>query len=72
MGKTRQKTFVVINLAYIGDVMVCSALCEEIKKKNPESKLIFVTNNISAHVTESSPTVNEQRIFVKKREHRAD
>lgn len=70
MGKNRQKTFVVINLAYIGDVMVCSALCEEIKKNYPESKLIFVTNNISAQVAEGIPSVDEVRIFDKKKEHR--
>lgn len=70
MAKNRQKTFVVINLAYIGDVMVCSALCEEIKRNYPESKLIFVTNKISAQVAEGIPSVDEVRVFDKKKEHR--
>ena len=70
MAKNKQKTFVVINLAYIGDVMVCSALCEEIKRNYPESKLIFVTNKISAQVAEGIPSVDEVRVFDKKKEHR--
>ena len=70
MAKNKQKTFVVINLAYIGDVMVCSALCEEIKRNYPESKLIFVTNKISAQVAEGIPSVDVVRVFDKKKEHR--
>ena len=70
MAKNKQKTFVVINLAYIGDVMVCSALSEEIKRNYPESKLIFVTNKISAQVAEGIPSVDEVRVFDKKKEHR--
>ena len=47
-----------------------SALCEEIKRNYPDSKLIFVTNKVSSQVAEGIPSVDEVRIFDKKKEHR--
>lgn len=67
MERNNLKTFVVINLAYIGDVLICSVLCEEIKKNFPDSKLIFVTNKNSAQVAEGIPFVDEVRVFDKKK-----
>lgn len=64
------KLFVIINMAYIGDVMICSALCAEIKKHFPDSKLVFITNPASSEVAEGIPFVDEVVVYDKKNKHK--
>ena len=64
------KTFLVINLAYLGDVLVTSALCAEIKKHYPDSKLIFITSKMCYEVAKYIPEVDQAYAFDKRNEHK--
>lgn len=64
------KTLAVINLGPIGDVVNASPVCIEIKKKYPDSKLIFVVAEISANVAECLPGVDKVIVFDRYYKHK--
>ncbi len=39
-----QKTFLIVNLSYLGDVLVTNSLCRNLKKEYPDSKIVFLVN----------------------------
>ena len=64
------KTFIIINLAGIGDVLVTSQLCADIKKYSPDSRLIFITSKISYEIAKYIPGVDKVYIFDKKQKNK--
>ena len=44
MQNNKQKTFLIINLSYFGDVLLTNSLCQNIKKNYPDSKVVFCVN----------------------------
>lgn len=44
MINTDKKIFLIINLSFLGDVLLTNALCQNIKKNYPDSKIVFCVN----------------------------
>ncbi len=44
MENTNKKIFLIINLSFLGDVLLTNALCQNIKKNYPDSKIVFCVN----------------------------
>jgi ADP-heptose:LPS heptosyltransferase len=44
MSNRNQKTFLIINLSYFGDVLLTNTLAQNIKLEFPDSKIVFLTN----------------------------
>ncbi len=64
------KTIVLINLGYVGDVINSSPVCIELKKKYPDSKLIFITLKPSFETAKCIPGVDEVLIYDRRGEHK--
>lgn len=64
------KTFVVINLAWIGDTLLTSVLCQDIKLHYPESKLIFIVSKPFYDIAAGIPGVDEVYAYDKSAEHK--
>lgn len=64
------KTIAIINLGYIGDVVNSSPLCIELKKKYPDSKLIFITLKPSFGTAKCLPGVDEVLIYDRRGDHK--
>lgn len=64
------KTFVVISLGWLGDTLLNSSLCQDIKKNFPDSKLYFITSKPFKEVAMGIPGVDEAFEFDKKGEHK--
>ena len=61
-------TIAVIFWGKIGDVVNASPLCIELKKKYPDSKLIFITTPQGIETAKCVPGVDEVVLFLIKRE----
>lgn len=64
------KTFLIFNTACFGDNLVCNALCQNIKRIYPESKIVFIVNKPFADVARHQKDVDEIIIYDKKGEHK--
>ncbi len=66
----KQKIFLIINEGRIGDLLVTTPLCQEIKTHYPNSKLIFITAPYALDMLKNVPEVDECFSFDKKNEHK--
>ena len=64
------KTFLVFNTACFGDNLVCNALCQNIKKIYPDSKVVFIVNRPFLEVAKYQKDVDDVVIYDKKGEHK--
>ncbi len=44
MLESEKKIFLIINLSFFGDILLTNALCQNIKKNYPDSKIVFCVN----------------------------
>ena len=65
-----QKIFVVIQVAYLGDVLLCNSLFQNIKIMYPNSKTIFVVNKSMEEAAKYQKDVDEVIVFDKRGEHK--
>ena len=70
MRKKEPKTFLVINLSYLGDVLVTNALCQNIKLNYPNSKVVFMVNKPFYEAALNQECVDDVICFDKKNEHK--
>ncbi|MDD3237878.1 MAG: glycosyltransferase family 9 protein [Candidatus Gastranaerophilales bacterium] len=68
--KEIEKKILVINEGKLGDVIVTSPLCKELKLKYPEHKLYFIAGPYGAEVAKFIPEVDDVIIFDKKNAHK--
>ncbi len=66
----REKTFVVFNTSYFGDVLLCDSLVQNIKRAFPKSKVVFVVNKGFEEVAKNMQGVDEVAIYDKKGENK--
>lgn len=64
------KTIALINLGYVGDVINTSPVCIELKKKYPDSKLIFITLKSAFETAKCLPGIDEVLIYDRRGEHK--
>lgn len=64
------KTFLIFNTACFGDNLVCNALCQNIKRIYPESKIVFIADKPYAEVAKHQKDVAEVVIYDKRGEHK--
>ena len=64
------KTFCIIQTAFLGDVALTMPLANEIKKLNPDSKILFLTTPAAAELANCSKSVDETIVYDKRREHK--
>ncbi len=64
------KTFLVFNTACFGDNLVCNALCQNIKRIYPDSKVVFIADKPFADVARHQKDVDDVVIYDKKGEHK--
>jgi len=60
----------VVQTAFIGDVVLATALVESIKQKWPTATIDFVTNPAAANILEQNPGVQRVISFYKRGKHR--
>lgn len=65
-----EKTFVVFNTSYFGDVLLCDSLIQNIKHAFPDSRIIFVVNKGFQDVAKYSDGVDEVVVFDTKDRHK--
>lgn len=70
MIKNESKTFLVINLSYLGDVLVTNALCQNIKLNYPDSKVVFMVNKPFYEAALNQECVDDVIYYDKKNEHK--
>ncbi len=64
------KTFVVINLGWLGDTLLTASLCKDIKLNYPESKVIFIASKPFEEIAKGMDGVDEVFTFDKKNKHK--
>ncbi|MBO7673272.1 glycosyltransferase family 9 protein [bacterium] len=60
----------VISLGFLGDTLLVEALCKNIRKKFPDSKIIFIVNKVFEEVPLGFDCVDEIYSFDKKGKHK--
>ena len=70
MIKNEPKIFLVINLSYLGDVLVTNALCQNIKLNYPDSKVVFMVNKPFYEAALNQECVDDVIYYDKKNEHK--
>ena len=70
MVNNSQKTFLIINLSYFGDVLLSNTLCQNIKLNYPDSKTVFLVNKPFYEAAKYQKDVDEVICFDKKNEHK--
>lgn len=66
----KQKTFLIFNTACFGDVLLCNALCQNIKLFYPNSKVIFIVDKPYFEVAKYQKDVDDVVIYDKKGENK--
>ena len=61
-----QKIFLIINFSNFGDVLLTNTLCQNIKLKFPESKVIFITNSTFVDAAKYQKDTDEAYGFDKR------
>lgn len=64
------KTFVLFNTAYLGDVLVSNSLCQNIKTCFPNAKIVFICNKSLKEAAEYQKDVDEVIVYDKKGKHK--
>lgn len=64
------KNFAIISLGGLGDTLLNSALCQDIKKNYPNSKIIFIASKVFFDIAQGLEGVDEAFYFDKKSEHK--
>lgn len=65
-----EKTFVIFNTSYFGDVLLCNSLCQNIKRAFPDSKIVFVVNKGFEDVARYQECVDDVVVFDKSGIHK--
>ena len=65
-----EKLFLVFNTACFGDVLLCNALCQNIKLLYPNSRVVFIVNKPYYEAAKFQKDVDDVVIFDKKEEHK--
>lgn len=66
----KEKVFLIFNTACFGDVLLCNALCQNIKIKYPNSKVVFIVDKPYLEVAKYQKDVDDVIIYDKKGEHK--
>jgi ADP-heptose:LPS heptosyltransferase len=53
----------IIQQKMIGDVLISTLICENIKKWNPSSKIDFIANTHTVPILQNNPNINKIIIF---------
>ncbi len=61
-----EKTFLVVNLSYFGDILLTNSLCQNLKLSFPNSKIIFCVPKAFEEVARYQKDVDEVMIFDKR------
>ncbi len=61
-----QKTFLIVNLSFFGDVLLTNPLCQNLKTEYPDCKIVFLTNKPFVEVAKYQKDVDDA-IFLDKR-----
>ncbi len=64
------KTFAIISLGWLGDTLLNAALCQDIKKNYPDSKVIFIASKPFVEIAKGVEGVDEAFYYDKKDEHK--
>ena len=64
------KTFGIINLGFIGDVVNSSPVSTSLKQKYPRSKIVYITINASKETAKLLPYVDKVYVYDRKKEHK--
>ena len=70
MKNNAQKTFLVINLSYFGDVILTNALCQNIKQQYTDSKIVFLVNKPYYEAAKYQESVDEVLTMDKRGRHK--
>ncbi|MDD3594118.1 MAG: glycosyltransferase family 9 protein [Candidatus Gastranaerophilales bacterium] len=70
MKNKKEKVFTVINLGWLGDTLLSSVLCQDIKLNYPDSKVIFIASKPFEEVAKGMHGVDEVFVYDKKQEHK--
>ena len=65
-----EKTILVFNTAYFGDVLLCNSLIQNIKLIYPQSKIVFIVDKPFYEAAKYQKGVDEVVIFDKKGKHK--
>ena len=68
-NNTDKKTFLVINLSFFGDVLLTNALCRNIKKNYPDSKIVFCVNKTFKEAAKYQDCVDDVICMDKRGKH---
>lgn len=71
MKTNKIKTFLIINLGYLGDIILNSALIQNLKLNFPDSKIIFIAPKTFIEAAQGLPGVDKTYYFDKKGEHKS-
>lgn len=70
LEEAKNPVCVVFNTACFGDVLVCNSLCQNIKRINPNSKVVFVVDKPFVDVAKYQKDVDEVIVYDKRGEHK--
>ena len=65
-----EKLFLVFNTASFGDVLLCNALCQNIKLFYPNSRVVFIVNKPYYEAAKFQKDVDEVVVIDKNKEHK--
>ena len=66
VGEKNISKFLIIQTAFIGDVILATSLVESLKQKYPEAKIDFLLRKGNESLLQNHPKINEVIIFDKK------
>lgn len=70
MQNQKQKIFLIINLSYFGDILLTNALCQNIKRNYPDSKIVFCVNKPFYEAAKYQVCVDDVIVVDKRAKHR--
>lgn len=69
-NKKKEKAFLIFNTACFGDVLLCNALCQNIRLSYPNSKIVFIVDKPYLDVAKYQKDVDDVIVYDKKGEHK--
>lgn len=70
MSISPEKTFLIVNLSFFGDVLLTNPLCQNLKLKYPNCKIVFLVNKPFTDAAKYQKDVDDVIDIDKRQEHR--
>lgn len=70
MSTSSEKTFLVVNLSFFGDVLLTNSLCQNLKIKYPNCKIVFLVNKPFVDAAKYQKDVDDVIHIDKRHKHR--